>query len=108
MKSLTGAGILVLGLFLLFVNLDGLAAQVSDVIGAPAGNSIILPAIGLAGWHAVQAYTFDHAGFSSSVLHLLVSFWPLIPVTAGAMLLKSAAQGRPVKSAMVATSGKRA
>jgi hypothetical protein len=93
MKSLSGAGVLTLGLLLLFVNLDGVAAQISDAVGAAPETVGILPALGLAGLHALQAFTFDHAGFSSSVLHLLVSFWPLVLIFVGAVVLRRA-QGR--------------
>jgi hypothetical protein len=96
MKSLTGAGILVLGLFLLFVNLDGVAARISDAIGAPAESLRILPALGLAGLHAVQAYTFDHAGFLSSLTQMLLSFWPLLLVAAAAALLRPFGKGKTV------------
>ena len=44
-KSIWGAGVLTLGIFLLFVNLEGLTAEVAGM----------LPALGLAGWHALQA-----------------------------------------------------
>lgn len=90
LKSLAGAGFLVLGLVLLFVNLDGVAGQISDAVGAPAESFSILPALGLAGLHAVQAYTFDHTEFLSSVMQILVSFWPLILILVGAALLKRA------------------
>jgi hypothetical protein len=88
LKAISGAGAFSLGLLLLFVNLDGVAAQISYAVGAPAENVGILPALGLAGLHAVQAYTFDHAGFLSSLLQILVSFWPLVLVFVGVALLQ--------------------
>jgi hypothetical protein len=93
LRSISGAGVFALGLFLLFVNLDGVAAQVSYAVGAPAETLGTLPALGLAGLHAVQAYTFDHAGFSSSLLQILVSFWPLLLIVVGATLLRHAFKG---------------
>ena len=90
LKAISGAGVFALGLHLLFVNLDGVAAQISYAVGAPAENVGILPALGLAGLHAVQAYTFDHAGFLSSLLQILVSFWPLVLIFGGAVVLRRA------------------
>jgi hypothetical protein len=103
MKSVFGAAALAIGSFLLFVNLDGIAAQINDAVGAPAESVGIFPALGLAGLHALQAFAFDHAGFLSSLLQILVSFWPLILVLLGTALLRSAVGERSTKSAVVAT-----
>jgi hypothetical protein len=89
LKSIAGAGIFALGLLLLFVNLDGVAAQISYAVGAPTEAPEILPVLGLVGLHALQAYTFDHAGFLPTLLRILVSFWPLLPIFIGAVLLRS-------------------
>jgi hypothetical protein len=94
-KSILGAGVLTLGLFLLFVNLDGLTAQVSSMVCIGAEAPGMLPALGLAGWHALQAYTFDHAQFLSSLTQILVSFWPLLLIAAGAVLLRPLARRDP-------------
>jgi hypothetical protein len=98
LKSVSGAAALAIGLFLLSVNLDGIAAQINDAVSAPAETVGLLPALGLAGLHTVQAFTFNHAGFLSSVLQILVSFWPLILVAIGAGLLTSASNRRLAKS----------
>lgn len=103
MKSVSGAAALAIGIFLLFVNLDGIAAQINASVGGRAESVGILPAVGLAGLHALQAFTFDHAGFLSSLLQILVSFWPLILVFLGIALLRSAFGGRSAQSAIVAT-----
>lgn len=103
MKSISGAAALAIGIFLLFVNLDGIAAQINASVGGRAESVGILPAVGLAGLHALQAFTFDHAGFLSSLLQILVSFWPLILVFLGIALLRSAFGGRSAQSAIVAT-----
>ena len=86
-RSITGAGVLAMGLFLLFVNMDGVAAQISYAAGAPAETLGILPTLGLAGVRALHAYTFDPSLFLSSLLQILVSFWPLLLILAGAALL---------------------
>jgi hypothetical protein len=89
LKSIAGAGIFALGLLLLFLNLDGVIAQISHAVGAPTEAPEILPLVGLLGLHAMQAYTFDHAGFFPTLLRILVSCWPLLPIFIGAVLLRS-------------------
>jgi hypothetical protein len=99
LKSIAGAGVFALGLLLLFVNLDGVAAPLSGMICTPADVPGMLAAISLAGLHAVQAYTFDHAGFLSSLLQILVSFWPLVLIFVGTAMLRrtfGASAGSPV------------
>lgn len=93
MKSISGASVIALGILLLFVNLDGVAAQVGSMICTRAEATGMFSALGLAGLHALQAYTFDHAEFSSSLLQILVSFWPLILILVGAVLLRDVFQG---------------
>jgi len=79
LKSISGAGIFALGLLLLFVNLDGVAAYMTNFAGVSAHEAQgILPALGLAGFHAFEAYAFDHDAFLSGLRQILVSFWPLI------------------------------
>lgn len=92
-KSIVGAGFLAIGLFFFFVNLDGVTAQISAMAGASAETLGILPALSLAGMHVLQAYHFDHAGFLSSLLQILVSFWPLLLIIAGAILLRPLSLG---------------
>jgi hypothetical protein len=94
LKSIAGACAFVLGFFLLFVNLDGFATLLNHAAGAPAEMVGILPALGLAGLHAVHAYTFDQPGFLSSLLQILVSFWPLLLIVVGATMLLHAFKGR--------------
>ncbi len=87
LKSIAGACAFVFGFFLLFVNLDGFPALLNHAAGTPAETVGILPALGLAGLHAVHAYTFDQPGFLSSLLQILVSFWPLLLIVVGATML---------------------
>jgi hypothetical protein len=88
LKSLAGAGVFALGLLLLFVNLDGAVAEISYTVGAPTRAPQILPALSLVGLHALQAYTFDHTGFFPTLVQMLVSFWPMILILFGAVLLR--------------------
>jgi hypothetical protein len=94
LKSIAGATACALGFLLLLANLDGLAAQIGQTVAAPSETPGILPALGLAGLHALQSYAFDHARFSSSLLQILVSFWPLLLVIAGTMLLRNSFEVR--------------
>jgi hypothetical protein len=88
LKSILGASIFALGFLLLLVNLDAVATQVSSTICTRAEAPGMLAAIGLASLHAVQHYTFNHDEFLSSLVQILVSFWPLILILVGAVLLR--------------------
>ena len=95
LKSIAGALLLALGLVFLFANLEGMAACINNFAGISAREALgIVPALGLAGMHAVQVYTFEHDAFLSGLRQNLVSFWPLIVVAIGAGLLKSGFAGR--------------
>src|SRR5438477_7368718 len=90
LKSIAGALLLALGLAFLFGNLEGIAACINNFAGISAHDAVgIVPALGLAGMHAVQAYAFDRDAFLSGLRQNLVSFWPLLVVAIGAGLLKS-------------------
>ena len=95
LKSIAGALLLALGLVFLFGNLEGMAACISNFAGVSAHDVVgIVPALGLAGMHAVQAYTFDRDAFLSGLRQNLVSFWPLLVVVIGTALLKSGLRRR--------------
>ena len=89
--SIAGASILAVGFVILFANLDEAAATVANLAGISAYEGLgSLPALGLAGLHALEAYTFDQPGFISGFLKILVSFWPLVLIFAGAVVLRRA------------------
>jgi len=89
LKSIAGAFLLALGLVILSANLDGIAACASAFAGASAPQAPeVFTALGLAALHAAQTYAFDHARFSSSLQQILVSFWPVILILAGVLLLR--------------------
>jgi hypothetical protein len=91
LRSIAGAILLALGFLVLFANLDAVAAQISGASGIPAAHEPeVLPALVLGALHAVQSYVFDHAGFLSALLQILVSFWPLILILIGGLLLRDA------------------
>ncbi len=95
LHSIAGVILLALGFLILFANLDAVAAQIANAAGASGEQTLeMLPALVLATSHALQAYAFDHAGFLSGLLQILVSFWPLILIILGAVLLRDAFRGR--------------
>lgn len=89
LKSIAGATLIALGLAFLFANLDEVAASLNNCAGIPVHEAPgILPALGLAVLHATQSYAFNHQGFLSSLLQILVSFWPVILILVGAVMLR--------------------
>jgi hypothetical protein len=95
LKSIVGASLFAVGLVLLFANFDGVVASLSNVAGISANEGLgVLPALGLAGLHALQAYTFDQTGIGSTLLQILVSFWPLVLITIGGAMLLGAFKRR--------------
>jgi len=91
LKSIAGASLFAVGLVILFANLDGVGTSLSNVAGISAHEGLgVLPALGLAGLHALRAYAFDPAGFLSGFLQILVSFWPLVLIFVGAVVLHRA------------------
>jgi hypothetical protein len=98
MNAISGALLIALGLLLLFANLDALADTLLEGTGLSATEGVdTVLSVGLAAIHAVQSYTFEHSRFVSGVWQILVSFWPLILVVCGALLLRGAF-GRLVSS----------
>jgi hypothetical protein len=94
LKSIAGAILLALGFLVLFANLDAVAAQISGAVGIPGAHEPdVLPAVVLGALHAVQSYVFDHSGFLSALLQILVSFWPLTLIVLGGVLLRDAFRG---------------
>ena len=95
LMSIAGAFLLAVGFLILFTNLDAAATRVAYANGNAGGRALeMLPTLVLALLHGLQVYVFDHAGFLSGVLQFLVSFWPLILILAGALLLRDAFRGR--------------
>jgi len=95
LRPVLGAALLAIGFLLLFGNLDALEASVGRILGAPAsGGTECVSVLILATSHAVQAYAFDHQGFLSVLQQILVSFWPLLLVMTGAVLLRSSSVSR--------------
>jgi hypothetical protein len=95
LTSIAGAFLLAVGFLILFSNLDAAATQLTYATGNAGARALeTLPALALALLHGLQVYAFDHAGFLSGVLRFLISFWPLILILAGVLLLRDAFRGR--------------
>jgi len=93
-NATAGAILFYFGLFLLLANLNDVAARVSDSFSYKASSASAVIELGLAGMRAVHSYFFDQPTFQAEVHLILVSFWPLIPVIIGAVLLQVALKGR--------------
>jgi hypothetical protein len=84
-KSIAGVALAGLGILVLLRNLDWPVAQVESFLCSRAVDALrLLPGIVLSAWQTLPAYAFDHQGFSACPLQMLVSFWPLLHVLAGA------------------------
>jgi len=84
LKSIAGSALVGPGLFLLFGNLDGAAIRLSHLLGAAPGEALgVLSSV-------IFAASFDHQRLCQGLLQMLVSFWPLLLVIVGAVLLRDA------------------
>jgi len=82
--AIAGGALVGLGLHILSGNLDTAAVQLRHLLGNTAGDALgVLPSVVLASSQAAQAYTLNHQCF----LRMLVSFWPLLLVVVGTVLL---------------------
>jgi len=89
LKSIVGGALVGLGLHILFGNLDRVAEQLQHMLGTPAWETLgVLPSAVLAASQAVQAYGLDHQEFLQTLLRMLISFWPLLLVILGTVLLR--------------------
>jgi hypothetical protein len=88
LRFIVGAAVIALGLVMLFGTLDEPAAHLTNLLGTAASGALeLLPYFLPVAWQALEAYAFDHLRFSPCALHMLVSFWPLLHVLAGANLV---------------------
>ncbi len=93
-NATAGAILLSVGLLLLFANLDEVAAGIGNSFHSTGSSLSTVIELGLAGMRAVHSYFFDQPTFQTGIHLILVSFWPLIPVVIGAVLLQVAFKGR--------------
>jgi hypothetical protein len=84
LRSIAGSALAGPGILVLFLNLEGAAAQLSHHRGGVFGEGFGL-------LHLVMlAASFDHQQLVRSLLQMLVSFWPVLLVISGTVLLRDA------------------
>lgn len=94
LKAIAGATLLPVGLLLFAANWDAVSERIHSSFPLPAGSLGTVLEFGLAALRATQVYFFDPSKFQSGLQQILVSFWPLILVIIGALLLQLAFKGR--------------
>ncbi len=88
-RSITGGSLVGLGLHILSTNAECVAGRLKNMLDATGGEGLgLLSSLALGASHAAHAYASDHHGFLLFLLRLLLSFWPLLPVIAGTVLLR--------------------
>jgi len=87
-KSLAGAALVGLGIFILQGNLDRAATEWRHLLSTTPGEAQgILPTVILAAPRVLQAYAANHQRFLQGFLrHVFVSCWPLLLVIVGTVL----------------------
>ena len=101
-KSVAGGVLVGLGLHILSGNVEAAVAPLSRVLPAPTGEELgALPSAILAVSQVVKSFSVDRQALLLDLLRLVLSFWPLLLVIAGALLLRDAlkdkARTSPVK-----------
>lgn len=95
LKSIAGGVLVGLGLHILSANLAGDVTRLKHMFGIPAGEALgVLPSVALAASQVVQSYALDQLRFLDNLLQMLASFWPLLLVIAGTILLRGALADR--------------
>src|ERR1700732_3774792 len=95
-KLIAGTALIAFGVFIQSENLTEAAAQESHLLGISADRTQtlgVLVAVGLAASHALAAYLFDHRDFLRSLYQISLSFWPLLAVIVGTVLLRDGLTG---------------
>ena len=89
-KSLAGAALVGLGIFILQGNLDRAATHWRHLLSTIPGQAPgVLPKIILAAPRVLQAYGANHQWFVQSFLReIFVSCWPLLLIVVGTVLLR--------------------
>ena len=91
-KSLAGAALVGVGIFIFHGNLDRAATEWSHLLSTANGEALgVLPKVILAAPRVLQAYAADHQRFLQCFLrHIFVSCWPLLLVIARTVLSRDA------------------
>lgn len=91
-KTIAGAALAGLGLFILYGNLAREAVRITHVLSANGFAALgLFPAAILSVHGLLHIYSADHQGFLWGALrHLLLTSWPLVLVTLGTALSRDA------------------
>jgi hypothetical protein len=91
-KSLAGAALVGLGIFIFHGNLDRAATEWSHLLSTTPGEALgVLPTVILAAPRVLQSYAADHQRFLQGFLReVFVSCWPLLLVIVGTVLSRDA------------------
>jgi hypothetical protein len=94
-KSLAGAALVGLGIFIFHENLDRAATQWRHLLSTTHGEALgVLPTVILAAPRILQAYGADRHWFVRGFLReIFVSCWPLLLVIVGTVLLRDTFMG---------------
>jgi hypothetical protein len=88
LRAVAGGTLVGFGFQFLFANLSRVAAQLTNLLGISTREEMgTVPSVILAASQAAQAYGVDHEGVLLGLLRVSASFWPLLLVIAGALLL---------------------
>ena len=88
-KSIVGAALIGLGLFILLRNVAEAATLIRSLrmVGHEADSLGILTAAAMAVRRTLQAYLFNHAEFLRAVYQILISFSALLLIVTGTIFL---------------------
>jgi hypothetical protein len=90
-KSIVGGVLAGLGLHILSGNVAGDVARLKLALGMPAGEVLgVLPSVALVASRTAQAYALDQHRLFGDLLQMLATFWPLLLVIVGTILLRDA------------------
>jgi hypothetical protein len=90
-KSVAGSVLAGLGLHILSGNVAGDLARLNSALGMPVGEALgVLSSVTLVASRSAQAYALDQKRFFGDLLQMLASFWPLLLVIVGTILLRDA------------------
>ena len=93
LRSVVGMGLIGFGIFVLGGNLSDACGQLSRLVGISAEASQTfggLIAVGFAASQVWRSYMFERRELLLGVCRMLISFWPLLLVIAGAVLTEMA------------------
>jgi hypothetical protein len=90
-KSIVGGVLAGLGLHILSGNVAGDVARLRLALGMPAGEVLgMLPSVAFVASRTAQAYALDQHRLFGDLLQMLATFWPLLLVIVGTVLLRDA------------------